>query len=555
LRQRRILVGSLFAASIVLAGACGPDWDVLDPSLGEGGQVICPSDGNDCTVDDCSGAVPTHTPVMQGMPCSNDGGSVCNATGACVQCNVAEDCGPGDECKIPTCSGVGTCGFEFVPSTMEAAIQTDGDCQKNVCDGMGAVTIQPDPGDTPNDLTDCTVDLCVSGQPMNSPVPASEMCSEGGGKVCNGKGACVACNVAADCGMSTDCKTFTCDENKCPTDPNKKAGELCGGGRCDDGGTCVACQTPTALLFPSLPLTLVVPNNDMTGVTATMPVTINATSIIDVDVNVSIMGGTSGDLTLTLMSAAGTPIDLSSNNGGVSGNNFTGTAFDDDSNGGRITEVTFADNVNVVSAIPERNLSLLNGENPNGDWKLVVKDTGNLSSLNNAVLSSWSLTITAQNGNHPLAPPPFPDMNGVSVPANATTTRTIVVSDTPGFISKATVSINLEHKDTSQLVLTLVSPSNKVIPLSTKNGGANSFMGTIFDDAAQSLMGCSGQGCVTFNSPVVAAIPEGSLSALIGDGPNGTWMLKILDTANGGQPGMLNAWTLNLSTALCPLKP
>jgi hypothetical protein len=104
-------------------------------------------------------------------------------------------------------------------------------------------------------------------------------------------------------------------------------------------------------------------------------------------------------------------------------------------------------------------------------------------------------------------------------------------------------------------VLTLVSPSNKVIPLSTKNGGANSFMGTIFDDARPEPHGLQRPGLRDVQLPRGRGHPEGSLSALIGDGPNGTWMLKILDTANGGQPGMLNAWTLNLSTALCPLKP
>ena len=559
MRQRRILVGSLFAASIVLAGACGPDWDVLDPSLGEGGQVICPSDGNDCTVDDCSGAVPTHTPVMQGMPCSNDGGSVCNATGACVQCNVAEDCGPGDECKTPTCSGVGTCGFDFKPSGTDAATQTTGDCQRNVCDGMGGVTVQPDGDDKPIDATICTEDLCVDGQPMNSPVPAgpTPSCVPEGGKVCNGKGACVACNVPADCGTSTDCVTFTCDDNKCPMDPNKQAGELCGGGRCDGKGMCLACQAPTALLFPSQiqMLAIPVPNNNMMGATAVIPVAINATSIIDVDVNVSITSDASGDLVLALVSPKGTTIDLSSNNGGPNSNNFAGTAFDDDSSGGRITEVTFADNVNVVSAIPERNLGLLNGENPNGEWKLVVKDTGTLSSLD-SLINSWSLTITAQNGNYPLATPPFPNTNAVSVPSNATTTSTIVVSDSPGFITKATLNLDLDHNNSDQIVLTLTSPSNKVIPLATKFGKTDSYAGTTFDDAAPILVGCTGPGCVVFpmSGPLPAIIPEGSLSALVGDNPNGTWTLKIVSSANG-QAGMLNAWTLNLSTALCPLTP
>ena len=73
---------------------------------------------------------------------------------------------------------------------------------------------------------------------------------------------------------------------------------------------------------------------------------------------------------------------------------------------------------------------------------------------------------------------------------------------------------------------------------------------------AANLIGCVGSGCVAFvnNIVVTSAIPEGSLSALVGDDPNGTWSLKVLDTANG-QAGVLTSWSLDLTPALCSVKP
>lgn len=562
MRHRRILAGSLVAASLGLVAACGPNWDALDPSLGggsgQGGQGgSCPSDGNDCTIDDCTLGEPRYQPVAPGTLCNTNGGAFCNGDGQCVECNVPADCsGTDDDCRSRTCSAEGTCGFSFQPSGQPVAMQVAGDCKKRVCDGMGTVQDQVDNADKPDDTAECTADQCTNGAPMNPPLIVGTACSEGGGKVCNGAGACVQCNTPTDCGVDSVCVKYSCNAGVCPSDPNVPAGEACGiSARCDGSGGCVTCQAPTSLAFTTADPALTVPNNNLTGVTSTVSVAGLGSSLVDVDVSVSLTSDASGDLTLTLVSPTGTMIDLSSNNGGANDNNFTATTFDDDSNGSRITEVTFGNNVNIVSAIPERNLGLLNGESPNGTWMLVVKDTGNLG-FANPILTTWSLTITAQNGNFALSPPSFANANGVQIPNNAEASSAISVSDTPGFITKATVNVDVEHSDSNQLVITLVTPSNKMIPLSTLNGSNDSFTGTTFDDAAPNLMGCVGAGCVTFPAvgAVAQAIPEGSLSSLVGQDPNGTWTLKVEDTA-GGQTGTLNGWTLNLLTALCPLTP
>jgi subtilisin-like proprotein convertase family protein len=434
--------------------------------------------------------------------------------------------------------------------------QVVGDCMERVCDGMGAVMEQTDSADPPVDNTECTVGQCTNGQPVNAPAVKNTACNDSGGEMCNGQGACVQCNAPTDCGMDSACVKYTCDAGMCPSDANLEAGASCGvNAKCDGKGGCVTCEAPSALLFTSSDTPLMVPNNSNVGATSNLAVAGLGSSIVDVDVNVSLTSDATGDLTLTLVSPKGTMIDLSSNNGGANDNNFVGTMFDDDANSARVTEATFVNNVALLNAIPERNLGLLNGENPNGTWMLVVKDTGALG-FTNPTLTSWSLTITAQGGNFALSTSAYPNPAAFAIPDNATASSPIIVSNTLGFITKATVNVNVDHKSAGQLVLSLVTPTNKTIPLSTKNGEVNSFLGTTFNDAAPNLVGCTGAGCVVFPAmgPVAEIIPEGSLSALVGEDPNGTWTLNVADTANG-QTGTLNAWTLNLTTALCPLKP
>jgi subtilisin-like proprotein convertase family protein len=563
LRAHRFIAGSLVGA--VLVAACGPDWDALDPSLGEtGNQKLCPPDGNDCTHDECDGLIPKYVPVDQGLPCNQNGGSVCNASGVCVECNVAADC-PGEDsaCQSRTCTMLGTCGVENQPMGQAVATQTPGDCLKVVCDGVGGVKNDIDDLDTPDDGQQCTADQCSSGQPMHPPLIINTSCTQDDGELCNGAGACVECNAPTDCGMDAPCVKFSCDAGKCPVNPVVPPGESCGvNARCDDMGGCIACQASNALLFTSSDPPLSVPESNAMGVTSTVLVSGLGASIVDVNVTVTLTGDASGDLTLTLVSPKGTMIDLSSNNGGANDNNFAGTMFDDDSTSARITKATFTNNVTVVSAIPERNLGLLNGEDPNGTWLLTVKDTGSLGSLG-GLLTSWSLAVTAQGGNNLFPPVSFPNNNAVATADGGEVSSSVTVSDVPGFVYKATVNTNLPHKSAAQLVVTLVSPANKAIVLTSKNGAANNtadvLAGTTFDDAAPSLIACppaGGAGCVTFmnNVAVQSAIPEGSLSALVGDDPNGTWTLKVFDTANG-QSGSLDAWSLTLTPALCPITP
>src|SRR5581483_1677628 len=66
----------------------------------------------------------------------------------------------------------------------------------------------------PVDNNACTSDVCTAGAPSNPPVASGTSC--GGGSICDGQGACVACVTAATCpGTDTECHTRTCTGGVC----------------------------------------------------------------------------------------------------------------------------------------------------------------------------------------------------------------------------------------------------------------------------------------------------------------------------------------------------
>jgi subtilisin-like proprotein convertase family protein len=123
-------------------------------------------------------------------------------------------------------------------------------------------------------------------------------------------------------------------------------------------------------------------------------------SVTKVTVTLDITHSFDGDLDVYLISPQGTQVELFSAVGGQF-NNFTDTSFDQDaaesiSDGTAPFTGTFR---------PEGLLTDFNGENPNGLWRLLIRDTadGDIGTLN-----SWSLTVSGQelstttdaNGNY-----------------------------------------------------------------------------------------------------------------------------------------------------------
>jgi hypothetical protein len=205
-----------------------------------------PVDNLACTRDVCTAGVPSHPLVTAGTACGSNG--LCDGKGACTGCVVASDCpGQDGDCQTRTCNG-GVCGFDVANAGKVLTTQAAGDCRKLVCDGFGGLTSVVDNADQPaDDGNPCTDDSCANGAPVHPPKTARTTCSAGGGSLCDGLGACVACLQASDCGAATACRSFACASNQCETTlvtagtkvANPVAGD-CHSDQCDGKGALLA---------------------------------------------------------------------------------------------------------------------------------------------------------------------------------------------------------------------------------------------------------------------------------------------------------------------------
>jgi hypothetical protein len=157
------------------------------------------------------------------------------------ECFVPGDCpGTDTDCQQRTCTA-NQCGTALTPPGTPIMMQTTGDCQTAICDGMGNVGSQINAMDVPaDDGNDCTGETCPMGFPSHPAHPQGTACSSGGGSVCNGSGTCVQCNTAFDCaGTDTECQTRTCTSNTCGIS-FAAPGTPCtiGGTQCDGAGNC-----------------------------------------------------------------------------------------------------------------------------------------------------------------------------------------------------------------------------------------------------------------------------------------------------------------------------
>lgn len=187
----------------------------VDTSFDDNADVP-PDDGNTCTKDSCVGGMLVHKEDPLGTICiASPIMGFCDANGACVQCNVPENCPeivPTNFCKRRTCIS-NMCGEENLPVS-DLPVAKDGDCKKPVCDGNGMVVMANDNTDIPIDGNDCTVDVCTNGVPSNPPEPNTAKCGPTMMQTCDGMGKC-GCANDTECGKNDDCKAFSCVMSKC----------------------------------------------------------------------------------------------------------------------------------------------------------------------------------------------------------------------------------------------------------------------------------------------------------------------------------------------------
>jgi cysteine-rich repeat protein len=272
--------------------------------------------------------------------------------------------------------------------------------------------------------------------------------------------------------------------------------------------------------------------------------------VVDVDVALEAEHPSSGELSFYLVSPHGTVVGLSTRNGQGFDDVFADTLFDDQATGTpsapNARNFPFADGAATGPVQPEGALGALLGEPALGPWALVVLDeVGGTTGR----LRRWSLVLSTLGAFTPSTPQSFTGA-GVTIPNNDPTgvTSTVAVSNLTGRLHHVAVAVAVRHTNATDLDLFLTSPEGRRIDLVTDVGGGNDdlYAGTTFDDRAP--LPVSDTPLPPSGTAFAAVIPEGALSAFLGESPNGTWTLTVADDS-GGASGSLDGWTLTLTTA------
>jgi hypothetical protein len=190
-------------------------------------------DGNFCTDDQCKDGTPVHPPKADGTECKvGQATGRCTTTGsggaATTECKV--ECGQGlppcddkNHCTEDSCDlAQGKCVFSPLDGVkIPGETDVSGDCRTPRCVGGTEVTKAVDDSDLPTATSDCVTPTCTNGTPSLPDIATGTACATSGGTVCDGQGACVECNVEADCTKlppSNECQTRTCKQHTCGTD-------------------------------------------------------------------------------------------------------------------------------------------------------------------------------------------------------------------------------------------------------------------------------------------------------------------------------------------------
>jgi len=127
----------------------------------------------------------------------------------------------------------------------------------------------------------------------------------------------------------------------------------------------------------------------------------------------------------------------------------------------------------------------------------------------------------------------------VTIADEDTVTSELSVTDFDGPLTDVNVTLDLAHARTSDLTVTLISPSGTRVVLFDAVGSGEDFTDTTLDDEALlSIL----DGSAPFTG---SWRPEEPLATLDGESANGTWTLEVVDGA-AGEVGELSSWSLTL---------
>ena len=157
-------------------------------------------------------------------------------------------------------------------------------------------------------------------------------------------------------------------------------------------------------------------------------------------------------------------------------------------------------------------------------------------------LNNWSLKIVQLEKTLTINKTESNDVP--KTPTRPSTGSNLTISGLESFIYDVDLTTFITNTNTQDLSITLTSPSGTVVVITTGNGDANGnvFNGTTWNDSANQLVTTA-----TFTNNVVKAslVPEGALSAFIGENPNGVWTLSTAERFKG-EAAILENWSLSI---------
>ncbi len=268
-------------------------------------------------------------------------------------------------------------------------------------------------------------------------------------------------------------------------------------------------------------------------------------SVQDVDINVDITHPSDSDLSISI-SHGGKTVGLSSGNGG-SGQNYTGTIFDDEA----IASITVAPSPFTGSFKPESALSGFDGMDPTGVWTISVRDSvGSFSGGGNPpppppqTLNGWGIGYSAANCPFPQAP--CDEVGGeVDVgPSNFGSITTFEQYRGTGTVTGVDVRVYITHPDDSQLSMSLKHGSTTVGLLAQGTTSGANFTGTLFTNGSPFTIAIG-------SAPYSASFaPAQSLAAFNGQALGDRWALTVADNA-AGPTGTLDRWGARIHLDTC----
>src|SRR5207248_2548171 len=123
----------------------------------------------------------------------------------------------------------------------------------------------------------------------------------------------------------------------------------------------------------------------------------------------------------------------------------------------------------------------------------------------------------------------------------STVTSALAVSGAVGQTVSVKVTLNIAHTWDDDVSAFLISPAGTRVELFSHVGGSGkNFTFTTLDDQAATAVTA---GTAPFSG---SYRPKGSLAAVNGQNPNGTWTLEVSDTS-AGDTGTLRGWSLTLT--------